>query len=52
MSQPEDFRAPTPSLTGRQSTGKHDSTAAPPGPLRLIELSPQNLYDKCQALAP
>ena len=51
MSQPEDSRAPTLSQTGRPSAGPQDASGPPPGPLRLIELSPKNLYDKCQALA-
>ena len=43
MSQPEDLRAP--------ATPAPRSPASNPPPLRLLELSPQNVYDKCQALA-
>ena len=43
MSQPEDLRAP--------AAPAPRSPASNPPPLRLLELSPQNVYDKCQALA-
>ena len=51
MSQPEVPRAPTSSPSGRVAAGKQEASGPPPGPLRLIELSPQNLYNKCQSLA-
>ena len=58
MSQSEDSRAPaaypastppTPPMPPATSAKPAPATAAPPP--RLLELSPQNLYDKCQALA-
>jgi len=50
MSQSEDLRAPARSPSG-SPTGAARPAAAMHPPLRLLELSPQNVYDKCQALA-
>ncbi len=54
MSQSEDLRAPARSPSG-SPTGSPSGAARPAAamhpPLRLLELSPQNVYDKCQALA-
>ena len=50
MSQSEDLRAPARSPSGSPAGAARPAAAMHP-PLRLLELSPQNVYDKCQALA-
>jgi starch phosphorylase len=55
MSQAEELSArgipATISTNGTQNGSPKGMPAAGPAPLRLDELSPQNLYDKCMALA-